>query len=441
MKNIDPVSLLKVFNNNGYDYIYIYYKTEGQAIRINTKCRWIKNKMTVENLYNSRMENGDILNQQIEILKRKVDSYILDELVSGASIINQKGCQKYIKNYEKILSQKMFPDKIRKDETLIIDYYKKFHEEKKTSPFIKPISLKNYKTLQNFLTDFELFNQKKLKIDDVDESFINKMITFSQSSLSKKDGYITKGMLQQNTLKKRLDVFKEFLIWLSDKEIRNFTIHKLFPKIERTNKEVVYVTIEELKQLILKRDRIDGDYNKQVIDSFIFNCEVGLRYQDLSNLTQYDFIQIPEGYILKKELNKHSIKYSSMSQIPIVNLLLIEIIEKYKFHFVLKSNQEYNRTLHRLFKKHELMTEPITVKRKYIKGKVAIKEVLKNDVITCHSCRRSMITNSFLAGYTDAQVMQMSGHKDLKMLQKYSNFANDELLNQNLKKKLSENKK
>ncbi len=42
MKNIDPVSLLKVFNNNGYSYIYVYYKIEGQAIRINTKCRWIK---------------------------------------------------------------------------------------------------------------------------------------------------------------------------------------------------------------------------------------------------------------------------------------------------------------------------------------------------------------------------------------------------------------
>jgi integrase len=441
MKNIDIVSLLKAYNNNGYKYIYVYYKTEGQAIRINTKCRWIKNKMTVENFYNFKMRNYTDLNRKVEILKRKVDSYILDEIVSGAPNINQKGCLEYIKNYEKILSKKMFPDKIRKDETLLIDYYKKFHEEKKTSPFIKPISLKNYKTLQNFLTDFEQYKQKKFMVDDINESFINQMITFSQSSLSKDDGYITKGILQQNTLKKRLDVFKEFLIWLSDKDIKSFNIHKLFPKLEKTNKEVVYVTAEELKQLILKRDKIEGDYNKQVIDSFIFNCETGLRYQDLSNLSNYDFNKIPEGYILKKELNKHSVKFSSVSQIPIVNRLLIEIIEKYNFHFDLKSNQEYNRMLHRLFKKHELMTDPVILKRKYIKGKIVTKEVLKNDVITCHSCRRSMITNAFLAGYSDAQVMQMSGHKDLKMLQKYSNFANDEILKKNLEKKLSELKK
>jgi integrase len=171
-------------------------------------------------------------------------------------------------------------------------------------------------------------------------------------------------------------------------------------------------------------------------DSFLFNCETGLRYQDLSNLASSDFTKIPEGYILNKELNKHSVKFSSISQIPIVNRLLVEIIENYSFHFDLKSNQEYNRTLRKLFKKHNLFTEPVTVKRKYIKGNVTSKELLKNDIITCHSCRRSMITNAFLAGYSDAQVMQMSGHKDLKMLQKYSNFANDEILKKNLAQKL-----
>jgi hypothetical protein len=52
-----------------------------------------------------------------------------------------------------------------------------------------------------------------------------------------------------------------------------------------------------------------------------------------------------------------------------------------------------------------------------------------------------MITNAFLDGYTDAQIMQMSGHRNLKTLQKYSNFANDELLNKNLDQKLRKLKK
>ena len=266
------------------------------------------------------------------------------------------------------------------------------------------------------------------------------MINFSQIDLRKLDGYTSHGHLQINTLKKRLDIFKEFLIWLGMKKIATFSTKYLFPKIEKTPKEVVYLTTNEIQQLLTTRAKIEGDYNRIVFDSFIFNCECGLRYADLSRLSKSNFTKIPEGYILKIELHKHTIRFATESQIPIVNPFLVEIIETYDFHFDLKSNVQYNRTLRSLFKTHNLFTDPIIEKRKYVKGENE-KNVLKNDVITCHSCRRSMITNSFLEGYTDAQIMQMSGHKNLRTLQKYSNFANDELLKKNLDQKLRKVKK
>lgn len=261
------------------------------------------------------------------------------------------------------------------------------------------------------------------------------MTTFSQVDLSELKGYKTKGHLQQNTVKKRMDVFKEFLIWMADQDIATFNTHKLFPKIEKTTKEIVYITAEELKEVIAKRDKVTGDYNKTAFDSFIFNCECGLRYEDLQSLSKSNFIKTYGGYILKKELHKANQKFATECQIPILEPLLVEIIEQYDFHFELKSNQYYNRTLKNLFKKHELFTEPLTVKRKYLKGEVEEDEVLKNDIITCHSCRRSMITNSLTNGFNTAQVMQMSGHKNLRTLQKYSNFANDEILRKNLEQK------
>jgi hypothetical protein len=52
-----------------------------------------------------------------------------------------------------------------------------------------------------------------------------------------------------------------------------------------------------------------------------------------------------------------------------------------------------------------------------------------------------MITNALMNDYNPAQVMQMSGHKNLRTLQKYLNFANTEILKKNIEKKLSENKK
>ena len=160
----------------------------------------------------------------------------------------------------------------------------------------------------------------------------------------------------------------------------------------------------------------------------------------MSHLHRSDFSKIPDGYILKIELHKHTERFATESLIPIVNPLLIQIIENYDFHFDLKANSLYNRTLRNLFKQHGLVTEPLTVRRRYIINDVK-EDKLKDDVITCHSCRRIMIANAFLDGYTDAQIMQMSGHRNLRTLQKYSNFANDELLNKNLEQKLRKFKK
>ncbi len=426
-------SKLRVYDNNGHRYIYIYYKEDNHTLKINTKFEYVKNKMTADNLYNAKMKEHQKLNSHIQEMQWNVDTYI--NLVSGHRPVNQQECMRYVKE-NKYHASKVPVETVSKI-TALTEYYDQFFESKKTNPFLKTISLKNYQSFKNFMSDFQKYKGRKYFLFDVDEELIKQMITFSQVDLREKEGYVSKGHLQQNTLKKRLDVFKEFIIWLGDKDIATFNTHKLFPKIEKTSKEVVYVTTEEIEKLIETRDKIEGDYNKLAFDSFIFNCECGLRYEDLSNLSKADFTSIPQGYILSKELHKGNERFAAESQIPIVNPLLTEIIEKYNFHFDLKRNSYYNRTLRNLFKKHELFTEPITVKKKYIKGKVEKTNVLRNDVITCHSCRRSMITNAFKDGQNIAQVMQMSGHKNLKTLQKYSNFANNELLTLTMEQKLN----
>ncbi len=424
-------SQLRVYNNNGYKYIYVYYKEDNQTLRINTKFQYAKHKMTTDNRYNSKMKDHEKLNGHIDEIQWVVDTYI--NLMSGRKPLNQKECMKYVKENKYHASQ--VPASTVNKMTSLTDYLTQFIESKKNDPFLKTISLKNYTSFNNFLTDYQKYSNRKLFLFDMKKELVNKMITFSQVDVSGLKGYKTKGHLQQDTVKKRMDVFKEFLIWLADEDIATFNTHKLFPKIEKTTKEIIYITSEELQEVIAKRDMVTGDYNKVAYDSFIFNCECGLRYEDLQSLSKSDFIKIDDGYIIKKDLHKANQKFASMCQIPIVTPLLIEIIEQYDFHFKLKSNQYYNRTIKNLFKKHELFTEPLTVKRKYLKGEVEEEDLFKNDVITCHSCRRSMITNALMNDYNTAQVMQMSGHKNLRTLQKYTNFANDEILNKNLEQK------
>ena len=88
-------SKLRVYNNNGHKYIYIFFKEDGHALKINTKLEYVKNKMTADNLYNSKMKDFNKLNGHIQEMQWVVDSYI--NLVSGHKPVKQQECQRYLK--------------------------------------------------------------------------------------------------------------------------------------------------------------------------------------------------------------------------------------------------------------------------------------------------------------------------------------------------------
>ena len=84
-------SELKIFNMNGYEYIYVYYK-QNCLIRINTRYTTVKNGMTKDNLYKSTVPDGKKKNDHIILMKQRVDKYISDQLLnnSGSGEITQK---------------------------------------------------------------------------------------------------------------------------------------------------------------------------------------------------------------------------------------------------------------------------------------------------------------------------------------------------------------
>ena len=91
-------SQLKIFNNNGKEYIYVYFKENNVALRINTRYEYVKNKMTADNLYNSKMKDHKKINTEILEIQYAVDTYI--NLIGGHKPINQKECLQYVKEYK-----------------------------------------------------------------------------------------------------------------------------------------------------------------------------------------------------------------------------------------------------------------------------------------------------------------------------------------------------
>ncbi len=125
-------SQLRVYNNNGYKYIYVYYKEDNHTLRINTKFQYVKNKMTADNFYNSKMKDHEKLNAHIQEIQWVVDSYI--NIVSGHRPVNQQECMKYVKENKYHASQ--VPSSTVNKITSLSEYYEKFVEAKKDEPFL-----------------------------------------------------------------------------------------------------------------------------------------------------------------------------------------------------------------------------------------------------------------------------------------------------------------
>lgn len=453
-------SKLVVRNNNGYKYMYVLYEQNGCRLRVNTRLKYEKGKMTKENLYNSKMPKYEELNKEILKVKMEVDRYIrhsLNKSLTAMDVYFSQDDFKRWKAHQAEIKNNWARNKPKLMKTLF-DYYNDFIEYKTKSSLISTISFKNYTTLESFLKDFSHYYGEPLYLHSIDEELIKKMVDFSEIDLRelnkkrKQEGLIlfkTYGNLQDVTLKKRLENFREFCEYLNDYEDTNIKVKKIFPKISKQQKQIIYINEPEYNEIIKIRDKIDKKDEKKVLDSFIFNFRAGLRFTDLSELNKNYFEKIDGGYILIKELNKGK-KWNSIAQIPIVEPLLIEIIEKYNFSFNFKHNGIYNKKLHNIFERFDLLNNPIKVKKTYYKKDNEIidtnpkdksKPLLKRDLITSHSNRRSLITLSLTNGYSIPQVMNMTGQRNVKTVQVYADMANKELLNQNLERRLEEIKK
>ena len=301
MNRLNNQSTLKAYKSGDYEYIYIYYKLNGSLIRLNTKNKVVKNGMTADLLYNAKVPDYKNLNEKTLQLKKLVDNYIRLKLDDFNPKVNQK-------EFEAILKSKALTYKLSIDALLLYkpkdlkpvepvikpkylnQYYQEFYDFKKLDLNYRA-GLKDYKSLQNALIDYQTYIVKELSLSDINSTeFILKFRNFL--SIKHPEGYKTNGELNDNTITKRLSAFKTFYSYLSKNDIFRFksTLFE-FDKDQYDNNVVTLSKIElkQLKELQLTENR------QKIIDLFLMNCFIGLRFSDLSTLTRFDFIKNTEG--------------------------------------------------------------------------------------------------------------------------------------------------
>ena len=421
-------SKLVLVKQGEYQYIYIYYKYKDKLIRINTGNKYIPKGMTKDLFYNSSVPDYDIPNHKTKVLKKKVDDYISYRLIYGWRQLSKEECLSFIDSGLDSVSS--FIDKKRQtgiqDLPEIIpksfnDYLVRFYLFKKEELSDRS-SYKDYLTLVNSLKDYQKYFSTELSFEIMNtEEFLVKYRNFlsvDRGKNYKKDGYKTRGGLNDNTINKRFSGLKTFFLWLENRDLFRFrkVIHSF--NIPKYDNDIIVLNKDDITKLL--NVEIENSTWLKMRDVFVCNCFMGLRFSDLNTLKKSDFYIDEDGdYILMKE-NK---KTNTNVQIPIQSTSL-KILKKYDFNLPKYSHQFFNREIKKLFIEKKLFTEPVMKKRRVNKTNED-KEYLRQELLTIHSCRRTFITLGISNNIPLNVLMLSSGHKKIQTLQHYMKKVQD----------------
>lgn len=268
--------------------------------------------------------------------------------------------------------------------------------------------------LQNF--------DKNLNLSNIDDSKLQEFVK-----------YMHKKGLRNTTIAKILSFVKWFIRWAANNDYYKGKAHITFkPKLKGIDgnvKEVIYLSMNEIKLLQQKEFKEGQKYLERVRDVFLFLCFTGLRYSDVAKLTKTD---IKDGYfviVTQKTADGLRIELNKYAQ---------EIIDKYKNFKSIKglalpviSNVKMNEYLKELGRVCDLNEKQRVV---FYKGNERNEKVYsKWELLTTHCGRRTFVVSGLQLGIPAEVIMRWTGHSDFVSLKPYVKIV-DELKQREMQK-------
>ena len=246
-------------------------------------------------------------------------------------------------------------------------------------------------------------------------------ISFPALTERKLQGYVDsllRKKLRNTTISKNLSFLRWFLRWAAKKGYYPGNLHDTFkPKMKGVdgNKEIIYLTRDELSRLESWQFAPTQSSLARVRDVFLFCCFTGLRYSDVAKLKRTD---IKDGFFdvvtqktregLRIELNDHA----------------KAILDKYKDDDIkdglalpVISNVKMNARL-KILGQVCGFDEPIRIV--YFQGNERIEQVMpKWALLTTHCGRRTFVVTALQLGIPSEVIMKWTGHADMKAMKPY----------------------
>lgn len=201
---------------------------------------------------------------------------------------------------------------------------------------------------------------------------------------------------------------------------------------------LIYLNREELKALY---DMSLSGLQEQVRDIFLIACYTALRYSDFSKITKGCIGYTESGTKVIRLCQQKTMK---PVVIPIINEELEILLQKYDYNVPNVCEQIINRYMKEICRQLSEEVPSLGVKLRTLLTKTereaekAGRMKFEHDsegypikpryeLISCHTARRSAITNMHLSGkFSTRQIMSVSGHKKEETFNKYIRLSLDE---------------
>jgi integrase len=268
--------------------------------------------------------------------------------------------------------------------------------------YLKAISNKNHKNHQFYkynLNPFLRFLKKDMDIRDITEKHINDYAkTLLEHSSHTRFDYI-------NCLKHIFNTaIKQEIITKNPVQIR----------VKKIEKRLVYLTIEDIKQIF----KVTAGVDMEVRNAFLYSCFTGLRKSDIYNLKWCD-------------IEKRTVVIDDGSQ---KELFFMRVVQQKTGTIV---SMELNEGAVTILKQQKQDREKVfdLVSYKHLRGKlktiITMAGITKN--VTFHTARHTFGTLGVTSGVPINVLMELMGHSDIKTTLVYAKII-DEVKSQNIHK-------
>lgn len=197
---------------------------------------------------------------------------------------------------------------------------------------------------------------------------------------------------------------------------KKYHSNQVFERFAKLSEDVDNIALSEQELLQLERVKLTSVTQQAVRDWFLIDCYLGLRINDLLNLTAADIRKNTITIVTQKTDTKVALPVH-----PVVQCILGRRSGAFPPKL---SDVKINKLIKAIAYKAGIKTPVLYTVTEG--GEAKTYKAKKYQVISAHTARRTFITNTRKNGIPDSIVMKLTGIRSVKTLQKYDKLKPEE---------------